>query len=190
MRSPAWHLAQPATVAALEAAAAALRAAGAHVEELELPGMKPIPAWHTTVMTSEARTSLLPDYRAHPDLLDGSARGQCEAGEHISRAAYTAAYDGIAAARPIFDEVAARYTAILTPSATDEAPLLDANRSTGSPAFNAIWTALQVPVINLPGLTGPNGMPVGISLVAPRYKEQKLLRVARAVARVLATRRG
>lgn len=189
VRSPAWHLAEPATVAALEAAAAALAKAGARVEPLDLPMLDPIPGWHTTVITAEARTSLLADYRAHSDGLDASARAQCEAGEHITRAAFTEAYDGIAAVRPEIDAVAARYTALLTPSVTGEAPLLDANRSTGSPAFNAIWTALQVPVINVPGLTGPNGMPVGISLVAPRYHEQQLLRVARAVARVLAAKK-
>lgn len=189
VRSPAWHLAEPATIAALEAAVKALTEAGAHVEPVDLPALEPIPKWHTTVITAEARTSLLADYRTHPDLLDASARGQVEAGAHITRAAYTAAYDGIAAARPVVDAIAAKYTALLTPSATGEAPLLDKDRSTGSPAFNAIWSALQMPVVNVPGLQGPNGMPVGISLVAPRYHEQHLLRVARPVARVLSALR-
>lgn len=189
VRSPAWHLAEPATAAALETAAATLKAAGAEVEQLDLPELNPVPQWHTTVITAEARTSLLADYRAHPHLLDASARTQCEAGQHISRAAYAAAYDGIAALRATFDAIAAQYTAILTPSVTGEAPLLDHVRSTGSPAFNAIWTALRVPVINVPALTGPGGLPVGISLVAPRYNEQHLLRVARSVARVLTPRR-
>ncbi|BEI85559.1 hypothetical protein CcaverHIS002_0509600 [Cutaneotrichosporon cavernicola] len=189
VQSPAWHLAEPATDAALEAAAAALEAAGAEVERLDLPELNPVPQWHATVMAAEARISLLADYGARPHLLDASARAQCEAGQHISRSTYTTAYDGIAALRPTFDALAGRYTAIVTPSATGEAPLLDEVRSTGSPAFNAIWTALRVPVVSLPGLTGPNGMPVGISLVTPRYHEQHLLRVAQSVARVLAPRR-
>ncbi|GMK54488.1 hypothetical protein CspeluHIS016_0110740 [Cutaneotrichosporon spelunceum] len=190
VRSPVWHLAEPATVAALEAASAALEAAGAHIELLEVSELDPVPQWHTTVMTAEARTSLLADYGAHQHNLDDFVRSQCQAGQHISRSAYLAAYDGIAAARPTIDALLEKYTAIITPSSTGEAPLLDGMRSTGSPAFNAIWSALRVPVVNLPGLTGPNGMPVGISLVAPRYHDQHLLKVARSVACVLKPRRG
>jgi Asp-tRNA(Asn)/Glu-tRNA(Gln) amidotransferase A subunit family amidase len=189
VKSPAWHLAEASTAAALEEAATALRGAGAQVETLDLPELNPLPQWHTAVMTAEARTSLLADYRVHPHLLDASARSQCEAGQLISRSSYTEAYDGLAAVRPVFDAIAGKYTAIITPSVTGEAPLLDDVRSTGSPAFNAIWTGLRVPVVNLPSHTGPNGMPVGISLVAPRYNEQHLLRVARSVARVLSPRR-
>lgn len=47
-----------------------------------------------------------------------------------------------------------------------------------------MWTVLQVPVINIPGFKGPNGCPLGLSLVAPRYHDQALLRVAKAVGQV------
>lgn len=50
--------------------------------------------------------------------------------------------------------------------------------------FNAIWTALHVPVINVPGFVGETGMPVGLSLVAGRYQDRHLLRVAREVGAV------
>lgn len=41
--------------------------------------------------------------------------------------------------------------------------------------------ALHTPVINIPGFAGEDGMPVGVSLVAPRYRDQHLLQVAAAV---------
>ena len=50
--------------------------------------------------------------------------------------------------------------------------------------FNALWTLLHVPVVNVPGFAGPNGMPVGLSLVQGRYQDMKLLEVAQLCAEV------
>jgi NCS1 family nucleobase:cation symporter-1 len=41
--------------------------------------------------------------------------------------------------------------------------------------------ALHVPVINIPGFAGENGMPIGLTLVAPRYHDRKLLVVSEAI---------
>ena len=41
--------------------------------------------------------------------------------------------------------------------------------------------ALHTPVVNIPGFKGDNGMPIGVSLVAPRYHDRKLLAVSKAV---------
>ena len=50
------------------------------------------------------------------------------------------------------------------------------------------WTnevqVLHVPVLNIPGFVGFNGMPIGLSLVAPRYHDRKLLSVGREVGRL------
>jgi Asp-tRNA(Asn)/Glu-tRNA(Gln) amidotransferase A subunit family amidase len=50
--------------------------------------------------------------------------------------------------------------------------------------FNAIWTVLHVPVINVPGFVGETGMPVGLSLVTGRFRDRHLLKVAREVGAV------
>lgn len=47
--------------------------------------------------------------------------------------------------------------------------------------------ALHTPVINVPGFKGQHGLPVGISLVAPRYHDRHLLAVARRVGQIFAT---
>lgn len=44
----------------------------------------------------------------------------------------------------------------------------------------------HMPVINLPVFHGPHGMPVGVSLVAPRYRDQHLLKISQILGRVLA----
>lgn len=42
-----------------------------------------------------------------------------------------------------------------------------------------------MPVIQVPAFAGPNGMPVGLSLVAPRYCDQDLLSIAKILSEPL-----
>jgi Asp-tRNA(Asn)/Glu-tRNA(Gln) amidotransferase A subunit family amidase len=53
-----------------------------------------------------------------------------------------------------------------------------------------MWTILHTPVINIPGFKGPNGCPLGLSLVTPRYHDQELLRVAKSVGKVFGSGGG
>jgi Asp-tRNA(Asn)/Glu-tRNA(Gln) amidotransferase A subunit family amidase len=69
--------------------------------------------------------------------------------------------------------------AILTPAAAGEAPR--GIEYAGDPRFQELWTLLHVPTLSLPTHHGPNGLPVGIQLVAPRYRESQLFAVARWV---------
>jgi Asp-tRNA(Asn)/Glu-tRNA(Gln) amidotransferase A subunit family amidase len=45
-----------------------------------------------------------------------------------------------------------------------------------------MWTLLQVPVVNVPGFSGPNGMPLGLSLVSRRFQDRKVIALARLIA--------
>jgi Asp-tRNA(Asn)/Glu-tRNA(Gln) amidotransferase A subunit family amidase len=95
-----------------------------------------------------------------------------------TRADLVAAYDHAGRCRTAFDAIAGEYDAVLTPSAKGEAPL---GRHPGDAVFNRMWTLLHVPCVNLPSLPGPNGMPVGVTLVAPRFHDRRLLAVAGVV---------
>ncbi|KAF7552880.1 hypothetical protein G7Z17_g4049 [Cylindrodendrum hubeiense] len=59
-------------------------------------------------------------------------------------------------ARPVVDGILSKYAAVLVPSVPDEAPT--GIESTGSAAFNGIWTALHTPVVNIPGFVGGNAV--------------------------------
>ncbi|KAI1445854.1 amidase [Annulohypoxylon stygium] len=189
LKTMVWPQAGPGTIAALEAGAKLLRHHGAEVEEIELPPeFDKLPEWHGVVLRTDGRATFLPEYRISKDKLAPMLVGHVENEFNISRAAQLEAFDGIASLRPKIDKIASKYAAILTPSVVDEASV--GRETTGSPVFNAIWTALHTPVTNIPGFKGENGLPVGLSLVAPRYRDRHLLEVSKAVGEIFEAEGG
>ena len=94
-----------------------------------------------------------------------------------------AALDHVAGCRTRFEALAAEVDAVLVPSAVGEAP--EGFRTQGDALFNRIWTALGVPCVNLPGLVGRTGLPVGVQLLAPRYEDARLLSVSGTLSPLL-----
>jgi Asp-tRNA(Asn)/Glu-tRNA(Gln) amidotransferase A subunit family amidase len=99
---------------------------------------------------------------------------------------YALALQYVADCRRQLAEHADAIDAILTPSATGEAPLgLD---STGNTAMNRLWTLLHGPCVTVPAGDGPAGLPLGVQLVRPYGGDRAdahLLAVARWVESVL-----
>lgn len=183
-RTPAWPEAEPGTPEALDAAAERLAQAGATVTPLDLPPeFDALGDMQRIVMYGEGRSSFLSLARTHPHLLHDEFFHRVENRDGITHAQLTGAYDHAARCRTLFDGLAARYDAVLTPSAKGEAP---PGRHPGDAVFNRMWTLLHVPCVNVPGHFGPNGMPVGVTLTAPRYHDRALLRVAATAAPVVA----
>ncbi|KAK0713045.1 amidase [Lasiosphaeria miniovina] len=166
---------------AITKAVALLREHGATVDEIDndtvWPDFDQMPTWHRTVMTTDGRVAL-----------DEQLAGQVENKGGFTHKARLAALDGIAALQPRVDQVLQGYEALLTPSVPDEAPVGFEN--TGSAAFNSVWRALHVPVVNVPGFQGEDGLPVGVSLVAPRYRDRHLVRVRAAVGEIFEAQGG
>lgn len=183
-RTPMWPHAEPATQQALATAATQLRSAGAVVSELVLPApFDALPAQQLLLMRAEGRATLLCEYRDHPQALEPSLRDQVLNTNGSTRDQLRQAYDLAAAGRSAWDTIAAGFDAVLVPSAVGEAPLGLA--STGDFIFNGLWSLLQVPCINVPGWTGPNGLPVGLTLTGPRFSDRRLLALAQAWLDVL-----
>jgi Asp-tRNA(Asn)/Glu-tRNA(Gln) amidotransferase A subunit family amidase len=183
-RTPAWSAASETVRTGLAHSADRLADAGAAVVEFELPDeFAALRDAQIAIMMGEAKAALLNEYRAHPDLLDPSYIDVIEGSWSVRPAKLRDALDLGARCRIAFDTMAARFDAVVTPSATDEAPIF--GQGTGNAAFNQIWSILHVPCINLPVLTGPNGLPVGLTLTGPRFADRRLLASARAIEPVL-----
>jgi Asp-tRNA(Asn)/Glu-tRNA(Gln) amidotransferase A subunit family amidase len=168
---------------ALDAAAARLSGAGAHVERLDMPEVTaPMDGIWEVVARCEGRAALLNLARLRPELLHQAFMDRVTNKAGFTRAQLVAAYDTAARCRVLFEQAVAGFDAVLTPSAPGEAP---AQRTQGDNLLNRDWTLLHVPCINIPAGKGPSGMPVGLTMTGPRYTDRRLLTVAAALAPVL-----
>ncbi len=87
------------------------------------------------------------------------------------------------ACRRTFDGFWQDHDIMLTASAFGEAPA-GASTFVGAPLYMAS-TVLHVPSMSLPVLEGPNGMPVGLQILAGRHDDRKLFAWARWAYREL-----
>lgn len=119
------------------------------------------------------------DYLLDKDQLDPSLIGHVENSKNVSRKAQLESYDNCARLRPVWDDIANKYDAVITPSVVDEAPV--GIQDTGSAAFCSMWTILQVPCLNVPGFRGENGLPIGLTIVGARYRDMHVLHAGEAI---------
>lgn len=184
-RTPYWPDAEPASRSAVETAADRLAAAGHGVEDVEeVPGAENLNEWQDVIMHGEARISLMAEYGAGKQGLHEDIIEEVEVNRGITPRAMAEAYDGIGGLRPVFDQRLADYDAWLTASVPGEAiPRRDGN---GEATFNRLFTALQLPCVTIPGLTGPSGLPVGVQLVGARFADMRVLAAATVLENLLA----
>ena len=134
------------------------------------------------------------------DKLHGTIRDHVENKIKLTRKDLLEGYDGCARLRPVWDEIASRYDAVITPSVVDEAPVglestgdsvslilfyfLLAVAHTLSQSFCGMWTILHAPALNIPGFKGENGLPIGLTSVGPRYNDMHVLHAGKAIGKV------
>ena len=177
-RTPAWDAADPATQALIEHAAARLSAAGAQVSDVSFaPEFGNILEHHRRIFNFEAARNYAYEYERHNEQVSQVLRDTVlTPGRELPLAAYVEALETAEAFRRHMDEIFAGLDALLTPSAAGEAP--EGLGSTGDPRFNSIWTLAWTPCITLPAGTGPQGLPLGVQLVGPRFRDEALLDIA------------
>jgi Asp-tRNA(Asn)/Glu-tRNA(Gln) amidotransferase A subunit family amidase len=182
--SPEAGALEPDGRAAFEEAVARVRAGGVAVTPLEAPPeFAGLPRAHKVILHREGGTAFLSLARRFGEALHDDFYVRVDNREGYSNADLVAAYDLAARCAIAFDALAGGFDAILTPSAPGTAP---EGRRPGDPAFNLIWTLLRAPAINLPVTTDAAGHPIGVTLVAPRFHDERLLAVATRLEPVLA----
>ncbi len=180
-----WDEAEPTNRKNLEAAARALRAAGARVQTWQMPdSWSALVEAQNRVMTREATRCYARERGRFPHLLSPSLTLALETGDRVSGKQYADAKRRKRRALADLAEAFGRFDFLLTPSAKGEAP--SGLGYTGDPLFNRFWTLLGVPCISLPFGTGPFGLPLAVQLVGPLRGDDQLIAWARWVEQRLA----
>jgi Asp-tRNA(Asn)/Glu-tRNA(Gln) amidotransferase A subunit family amidase len=184
-RGPHCDDARPESRAVLEAAVDRLSAAGAAVSESELPPeCAEADEWQRILGSFEGLRNHMPELYRHEALLSARLREEKIAlGRELTLDRFHAAHRGAEKARVAAQVWAAGFDAILTLPAPGQAPRGLAD--TGSAVFNALWTQLYMPCLTLPAGRGPDGLPVGVQLVARRHADERLLEAGLWVERRL-----
>ncbi|KAK7214397.1 hypothetical protein V2G26_002400 [Clonostachys chloroleuca] len=183
IRSPMWPKAGPGTRGAWKQAERLLQQAGITVVHVELPkAFNRCYDWRETIVSAEARASFLPQYLQAKERLHSSIRKYVESKEHPSGKAVCEAYDCVSQLRNQWDKIAGEFDFVLTPSVPDEAPV--GLEWTGSSAFCTLWTILHAPALNVPGLVGNSGLPIGLTVTGPRSSDGGILEAGRFVAKL------
>lgn len=182
-RTPHWMEADDASRQAVEQAAARFEAAGCRIVEIgDVPEFRDLTEAQDRVMHWEGRGAYRAEYLTAHDRLHANFRNEVENSLGRTAGEIRAAEDSIARARTAFESAFAGCDAWLTPAVPGEAP--EGLESTGLATFNRMWTALHVPCVTVPGLSGSNGLPVGVQLVAPRLEDADLLGICMGLRRL------
>ena len=185
LREPYPGAIEPEAVRALDRAAEALESAGHHVVDCPTPpAWQQIPRLQRLVMAYDMDKALAHERRANEASLSSIMKTYLDEGRGTSARAYDAALATTRETQREVDLVFGAADVILSPPAAGEAP--KGLHATGDPAFNRLWTQLQLPCLALPAGRGPNGLPVGVQVAARTGQDALLLAAAAALEAALA----
>jgi Asp-tRNA(Asn)/Glu-tRNA(Gln) amidotransferase A subunit family amidase len=178
-RTREWAAAEPSTLELISAACDQLRALGVGISELSLPAdFDTLADAHWDILTFEACRALAFERYTFPELCSTTLHKLFETGSAVSVSRYRSAQATAGKCRALFDQLMREsgVDAVISPAAPGEAPIGIDN--TGDPIINRPWTALHVPCITLPLLSGPSGLPIGVQFVGRFGEDAALLHVA------------
>ncbi|MBH73543.1 MAG: hypothetical protein CMM57_07770 [Rhodospirillaceae bacterium] len=180
-RSPFWNDADKKMQELITNCVECFASAGATVTDVELPNVsRNFEELHATVSGYEFSRTLSWERFNCSDKLSAPLRdGRMREGLETSYERYRECWRRLERQRIETDEFFEGLDVLVTPSATGEAP--KGLMTTGNAIFNSTWTALGTPAITLPLFVGPLGLPMGLQLVAGRFKDRKLFDIAQAV---------
>lgn len=183
-RTHHWDEADETTRACIERAARRLIGAGMTMKEVELPrGFDFESSLEVFAMVYEFETArnCPPGAGIAAEQMSSLLRDMCDRGMAIEAAEYRGAVQRLHQWRGLVEAKFTEFDAVLTPCAHGEAPLGIA--APGKYTFNYLWTALHMPALTIPAFSGPQGLPIGVQLVAPCHTDERFLSVAREIAR-------
>lgn len=175
--TPHWDSAGPDARRALAEAARLLERAGALLVDVVLPfpcgGLADA---QVRIMGYEGAAAFAPESCTRADGFSPAFAAFLAAGREVDGTAHAAAQALAASARNAVGTVFRTVDILLAPSAPGEAP--PGLESTGDPIFSRLWTLLGNPCVHVPVAQGASGMPVGVTLVGPRWGDAATLTAA------------
>lgn len=151
---------------------------GGHVERIDAPASMHDLVHHQQVVHEyEIARHLAQDFEAHWDMVSSTLQTVIERGRAISDDDYAGSLAMVGGAEKFFAAFFHDYDAVIAPSAAGEAPLK--SDGTGDPVFCTVWTVAGLPAINLPLLSGSNGLPVGVQLIGSSERDDRLMTTAK-----------
>lgn len=180
-KTPVWDRAEEDTQAGFAELVAAL---GENVQEVPLPNaFEQGHELHRTVMEADIARNFDVEYERGHDRLSDHLIRMIERGREIHAVDYIRARESVQSLGSLAGAILNDYDVILTPAVPGEAPR--GLETTGSPVFCTLWTYLGLPAITIPLLTGSNGLPIGVQLVAAPHDDLRLLRTANWLVELL-----
>ncbi|RUR34859.1 amidase [Vreelandella nanhaiensis] len=169
------------TIAALETAAARMAALGAELNPIDLgASFDALVSHQKVILAYEATRALTSERDRFEPSMSPALISLLDEGRNLSLAQYWQSQQAAECSRSTLSQYfAEHFDILLSPSAPGVAP--QGLASTGDPVYSRAWTMLGVPCINLPLHWTPQGLPVGIQLIADRYQDQQLLSIASAL---------
>jgi Asp-tRNA(Asn)/Glu-tRNA(Gln) amidotransferase A subunit family amidase len=183
-RTRMWNEASADMQHAVEDTARLAQAAGAQVQNIELPDVVE-EAWRLqpTIMDYEAFRALAYEYDNHRNAIGPVLGTLLDKAAIITSEEYDAARRLTRRARHAANELL-EGKFILTPSAPGAAPR--GFLTTGTATFNRLWTSMGTPCANVPGLADAAGLPLGVQVVGRFGRDRATLEAAAFVENVIA----
>jgi Asp-tRNA(Asn)/Glu-tRNA(Gln) amidotransferase A subunit family amidase len=167
-------------------AAAALSEAGFACHTVEvMPDFEDIAARHQTILAAEAAQVHAAWFERYADRYHGRTANLIREGQAIPAEVLATARAGQAALRQELESTMDRagIDVWIAPATVGPAPRgLD---STGDPIMNLPWTQAGLPALSLPCGLEPDGLPLGLQLVARWNDDERLMTWARMIETTL-----
>lgn len=178
VRTPVWGHAEEYTRKALLDFVDNLAKTGVQVKEKKLPQLfDRAHDVHETIYVKSLSYYFKNEYTNHLDLLSDVMREMIEKGNKISVRRYRKELENQNILSARLEKFFYGFDAVITHSTAAEAPYGFFPSEKKDPCL--IWTLCRVPVMGIPAFKGPGGLPFGMQLVSPRYRDYSLFAFAR-----------
>lgn len=169
-RTPNWERASGDAQRAFAEAGRLFGRAGATVLDVQEPG-----SWagltqaQIDIMGYEARAAFAPERRTHAGLFSAAFSSFLETAGAVDGRRFADAQRLAEQARAELATLFRTVDVLVAPSSEGEAPA--GLEATGNPVFNRMWTLLGVPCVHVPLGLGTTGLPVGVTVIGPRWDD-------------------